>query len=231
MLLGDRGSRWRCLLVWVSGTGALGATTLALLTRARAVSGRPEPTNLPVDLLLVRISAWALLACAGWAWLALTVTVVDARRGAHTGRHGPWRLPSGLRRWVLAACGVALASTLASPADADPAGQSRISHHGLAVLRGLPLPDRAVAPPHAQGRSHPRPAHSHHPGVVVTVQPGDTLWSVAAHDLPADATDPEINARWHAIYAANRRAIGPDPDLLHPGQQLRLPPLPRKDRS
>jgi nucleoid-associated protein YgaU len=66
---------------------------------------------------------------------------------------------------------------------------------------------------------------------VVTVQPGDTLWSVAAHDLPADATDPEINARWHAIYAANRRAIGPDPDLLHPGQQLRLPPIPRKDRS
>ena len=59
----------------------------------------------------------------------------------------------------------------------------------------------------------------------VTVLPGDTLWSVAQHHLPPDATDQEIDTAWRAWYSANVQVIGADPDLIQPGQLL-LPPDP-----
>lgn len=46
-----------------------------------------------------------------------------------------------------------------------------------------------------------------------TVQPGDTLSSIAA----ASGTT------WQAVYAANRPAIGGDPDVLYAGERLALP--------
>ena len=55
------------------------------------------------------------------------------------------------------------------------------------------------------------------------VQHGDTLWGLAAAELGPDATDSAIAARWPQWYAANRALIGPDPDLLYPGQVLRIP--------
>ena len=66
----------------------------------------------------------------------------------------------------------------------------------------------------------------------VVVRPGDSLWAIAERDLPPDAPTQTIVRRWHAIYVANRTLIGPDPDVLEPGQRLRLPPHapPRKDR-
>ncbi|MEV8568143.1 transglycosylase family protein [Streptomyces sp. NPDC051322] len=49
-----------------------------------------------------------------------------------------------------------------------------------------------------------------------TVRPGDNLWAIAdAHDLPGG---------WPALYAANHRTIGGDPDLILPGQALDLSP-------
>ena len=56
------------------------------------------------------------------------------------------------------------------------------------------------------------------------VQSGDTLWGLAAAELGPDATDSAIAARWPHWYAANRTLIGPNPDLLHPGQVLHIPP-------
>jgi nucleoid-associated protein YgaU len=55
------------------------------------------------------------------------------------------------------------------------------------------------------------------------VQHGDTLWDLAAAELGPEATDSDIAARWPEWYAANRALIGPDPDLLTPGQVLRIP--------
>src|SRR6202044_1891741 len=47
------------------------------------------------------------------------------------------------------------------------------------------------------------------------VQPGDTLSGIAAAlGVPGG---------WPALYAANRRAIGPDPALIRPGAVLALP--------
>jgi nucleoid-associated protein YgaU len=77
-------------------------------------------------------------------------------------------------------------------------------------------PDRPAAPRPAG------PARS--AGVQpVVVRPGDTLWDIAAAHLPGDPTTAGVAAAWPRWYAANRRAIGPDPDLLLPGQRLRPP--------
>lgn len=50
--------------------------------------------------------------------------------------------------------------------------------------------------------------------VFTTVKAGDSLASIAAHYR---------GLTWQAIYAANRAAIGPNPNILRPGTRLRLP--------
>jgi nucleoid-associated protein YgaU len=63
---------------------------------------------------------------------------------------------------------------------------------------------------------------------AVLVHPGDCLWTIAARDLAPGASAAEIERRWQAIYHANQTLIGPDPDVVEPGQHLFLP---RKDPS
>lgn len=61
------------------------------------------------------------------------------------------------------------------------------------------------------------------PDRTVVVRSGDTLWGIVARHLGADA-GPEVVAReWPRWHRANRQVIGPDPDLIHPGQEL-VPP-------
>jgi hypothetical protein len=55
------------------------------------------------------------------------------------------------------------------------------------------------------------------------VGPGESLWSIAATELGPNATDTQIATRWPDWYAANRTLIGPDPNLIRPGQVLRTP--------
>jgi nucleoid-associated protein YgaU len=58
---------------------------------------------------------------------------------------------------------------------------------------------------------------------MVTVQRGDTLWSIAAAHLGPQATTADVAAEWPRWYQANRSVIGDDPDLILPGQQLTPP--------
>lgn len=53
------------------------------------------------------------------------------------------------------------------------------------------------------------------PVTKYVVQSGDTLSSIAARFA--------VHGGWPALYAANRRAVGPDPNTIHPGTVLRLP--------
>ena len=66
---------------------------------------------------------------------------------------------------------------------------------------------------------------------VVTVRTGDSLWSLAADGLPAHAGDARIDRTWRTWYAANRPVVGPDPDLLLPGQRLVPPPAAAPERT
>lgn len=63
----------------------------------------------------------------------------------------------------------------------------------------------------------------HTASATIVVRRGDTLWDLAAAHLPPDATDAEIGSEWQRWYATNRAVIGPDPDLILPGQILSLP--------
>lgn len=47
------------------------------------------------------------------------------------------------------------------------------------------------------------------------VQPGDTLSGIAAKL--------HIPAGWEAIFKLNRDVIGPNPDVISPGEKLKLP--------
>ena len=104
---------------------------------------------------------------------------------------------------------------VAPPRRAPPSAPRRSS------TRPPPAASRAD-PPHRRGdRAVARtPA-----GPTYTVAPGDCLWSIAARVLGRNATARAIDRGWRAIYAANRAAIGADPNLIHPGLVLTLPPL------
>lgn len=58
-------------------------------------------------------------------------------------------------------------------------------------------------------------------GHVVSV--GDSLWTIAEKHLPAGSTVGDVAAAWPAWHQANRDLIGPDPDLIRPGQVLVAP--------
>jgi hypothetical protein len=58
----------------------------------------------------------------------------------------------------------------------------------------------------------------------VVVAPGDSLWSIGQERLGPQATPPRIAREVERIYALNRNRIGPDPNLIFPGQELLLPP-------
>lgn len=69
----------------------------------------------------------------------------------------------------------------------------------------------------------PRPADP--TAARYVVQPGDCLWKIAARQLGSGATNAAVDAAWRSIYALNRAAIGDNPNLIHPGLALTLPPL------
>jgi hypothetical protein len=191
-----RGARLRRLGVWVVATGVVGCLVPLLAPEVAA-----GPVGGPFAARLVWLCAAAGLAGAAWLWLLATAVAVEAVTGA--GAASRVSLPG--HRLVLAACGIALAG--ASPAAATP-GAPHVDPHDAAaavLLTGLPLPDRPVGDD------------------AVVVRAGDTLWALAERALPPGADDGAVTARWHRIYHLNRDLIGPDPDLIQPGQRLRLP--------
>ena len=206
----------RCLGVW-----ALATAGCAGLLRLAAASLAPVPELLrtgdagarPFAEWLEWLAATAVTGCAAWLWVVVTVVTLSAARGRGWARHRG--APPALRRLVLAACGMALAGGVAAPAQAVDA-RGRVPHPAARVVQGLPLPERAESPAH---RLREDPATDRR----VVVAAGDTLWSLAAGSLPADAADADVARRWHRIYALNRAVIGADPDLIRPGQRLRLP--------
>ena len=49
-----------------------------------------------------------------------------------------------------------------------------------------------------------------------TVKSGDTLSDIAQSEM-GDAN------RWRELYAANKEAVGDNPDMIHPGLELKIP--------
>lgn len=161
------------------------------------------------DLLLTRGAVCALAAAGVWALVVLLAVVLEA------GSQGRVRLVTGcpvaIRAWLLgiflaAFAGVGSATAGGTGAGPDGPGRETGPPDGAelaVVLDGLPLPDRIVGT-----------------AELVVVHSGDSLWRIARALLPHDAPDAAVAGTVARLYADNRPTIGPDPDLLTPGQRL-----------
>lgn len=224
----SRGIQGRCLTVWAVVTTALVAAVHWLGGDVVAMRSGQE-LRPGFEQVLVAACSFTTIACGAWFWWVTTLTVLDLLR---TTEPRPVVAAAGpVRGLALVLCGAAVTAQLAGPATA--AGSQ------ADLVAGLSLPDRASLSANlsanlsagarasasstaragaAQGGTSP---HSPH----VVVRDGDTLWSLARDCLGPGATDAETTARWQSIHASNLREVGHDPDLIHPGQRLRLPDL------
>ncbi|MEZ5243980.1 MAG: hypothetical protein R2707_02705 [Acidimicrobiales bacterium] len=102
------------------------------------------------------------------------------------------------------------------PADTEPESEPALLQDlGPSVVAGAASPVADVEPDTAPAAAE-----------TWLVQRGDHLWRVAEETLAerGDPTDDESVTRyWQSVIALNRGAIGPDPDLIHPGTVLLLP--------
>jgi len=160
---------------------------------------------------------------------ATTLGAAWAGATARAGAPGALDTDSGAPALTLAAGTDSAAPALTLDAGTDSVGPAA----------RLPSLDRPIGPPPVLDRPLGTPSSSDGPSAgsdpvlgpvrtttdgAAVVRRGDSLWSIAARHLPAGATDHEIAAAWPRWYAANRTVIGPDPDLLRPGQRL-VPPV------
>lgn len=104
-----------------------------------------------------------------------------------------------------------------------PPGQSVKGDPGAPGAPGKdappPVPSPIPAPPPVQTPAPPPPPTPQPgppPSTKYTVVPGDSLWRIASNFYGNGAL-------WPQIYAANREAVGSNPNLIHPGLELTIP--------
>lgn len=174
-----------------------------------------------------------VVVAAGWlAWgltlyLAMGTAVAAAGHLSRTSRPLGRLAPTGVRRCVEVAVGATAAAVCLAPAAAYAGPPSPTP---AVTASPLDWPGLASAPTHPVRTAAPAvPATpATHAGPLV-VRPGDSLWSLTERELGPQATPAQVAAAWPRLYAANRRVIGPDPDLIHPG--LRLVRPTRQERT
>ena len=187
---------------------------------------------------------WLLASVGACAWEVLRAGPVHAAPSKNRTGAGSLLRPRAVRVVVAAALGVgaltAGTAQAAPPADSartlpdqlpSTAGDRSVAPSvvTLRLLDGLPLPDRVAGgeddrsrgldPDRARGRA---PDGARAVDRTVRVAPGDCLWSLAARLLPQGSPTGTVANGWRLLYAANREVVGPDPDLVHPGQVLRI---------
>ncbi|MEU4388274.1 LysM domain-containing protein [Promicromonospora sp. NPDC023805] len=237
----------------VAFTGAAGALGI----RTWQVGSGLGAALFPVEDIVELATVAAGTLVAGWvglhAFLALACVVAGrwGPRWAAGEQAVAQHAPTFVRRLarVAAGAGVGLALTVPTAMASDLASATDPSGDGgAAVVLDLgwqpterlaaDRTDARAADRSASSNQRPRPERlslvnrGQHTGTgrepVVVVEPGDTLWAIAAGRLAAEQTgtpvaDAEIAAavtRWHH---ANRQVLGVDPDLIRPGMVLRQP--------
>jgi resuscitation-promoting factor RpfA len=196
------------LLVWVAALWLMLGLLAIGLSAAPGSAGR---TAQAITLRLLPAAARQLLTGA----LGFSVMLTPGQALAVSGDATPPR--TATPGWSVAI------SATASPAwtgpGAEPPGAqqpSQLSPTWLADARQDVATDSVPA---ASVPSVDIPADT------VVVAPGDSLWLLAAHRLPASAPSELVQQASCDWYATNRATIGDDPNLIHPGQTLLAPPL------
>lgn len=221
----------RAALGWLGLLAALGLAGAGLRWAGRAeastgaaAAGAPAGTDgrWAADPTAALLAAATLVGWAVLAWLAVSLALtalagLPGRSGRLAGRLADAVSPALLRRLAAAALGVSLVGspTLAGATVADPdVGAFSVSVSAL---------DRPAQPSATAGDGGVLRAAPPVPAAGVRVRPGDSLWAIAARSLGPRAGPGEVAAEWPRWFAANREVIGPDPDLLQPGQWLAAP--------
>ena len=220
------------------------SATIAFLRHPQAIVDTAGPDA--AALVVVGALTWLVW---GWAVLGLVLTAASALPGAVGALAGHLVravLPAAARQGAALALGlgVGIGASLAATAPAAAnAPAASASSSGLDWPR-LTVPDwpepGAPATPASEGPASEGPAP--HPTDAAPPQPpaaipaadvhvvvrGDCLWSIAAGRLHAriakEPSDREVAAAVQAWWETNESIIGPDPDLLLPGQVLHPPP-------
>ncbi|MEP6761573.1 MAG: LysM domain-containing protein [Sporichthyaceae bacterium] len=234
------GTARRALLIAIPAALLTFAGALAWGTSG-AVSAVTTPGPAAFDDLLALVAAGVGWAVLSWLAVALLVSLAAAawRRAGRLDQVARAITPLALRRLAALLLGVGLVGApvvLALPAQADRTvatatqiAQTAEPHADPPALERW-TPDRPA--PAVVSLGHPaeplallvsRPHRGRAVSDHVVVRRGDTLWDIAARALGPDATAAEIAASWPRWHATNRSTIGPDPDLILPGQLLRPP--------
>lgn len=188
-------------------------------------------------------SIWILSACAVYvlAWI-----VADVKVRIKRGRRGRQARISTLPR-LLPLVGLALAAgprpeerarSSAPPSRIGPVISPPWTH-----MTGEPADEEAFVPRRQAAHPAIHPGRAGRSREVVRLFPragkcsgrsprdstryvicvGDTLWDVAQREL--GSSDPvEIDDYWHRIWSSNRDVLTSNPNLIHPGKVLELPP-------
>jgi hypothetical protein len=213
--------------------------SFAEMAAALASAQRTADTVGPDALVL---SAGGLLAWLVWAWgavgLALTAaTALPGMFGSVADLALRVVLPAGARRAAALTLGLGLGvagplvgtavQLVVMPASAASPVAPVPDWPGLAAPASAPaaVPDWPI--PSSAGGSGPVPDW---PADAHVVLRGDCLWDIARdrllEHLGRAPTDREVAEEVRGWWAANADVIGPDADVLLPGQVLRPPDRP-----
>ena len=80
-------------------------------------------------------------------------------------------------------------------------------------------------PGRAQAQEQQQEEATNNTQTTTTVQPGESLWTMAQARLAPDTSPQRVALETERIYALNRDRIGPDPALILAGQELLVPPV------
>ncbi len=219
--------------------GLAALTVLGLIRFAPAVgelrAGLSHPhawlTQVGPDAGLAAFAGVLLWIAALWlaiGLLAAALSRLPGRPGHLAATFARRALPTAIRSVVLTSTGASLMISPVAAIAAGPAAQAQPAAADSTPFwpldqPGQPLP--APSWPTSVAKSPATPPAQLPPSstTTVTVQPGDSLWSVTGHRLGATATTSLIAIEWPYWYKANRNVIGSDPNLLRPGTELVVP--------
>lgn len=205
----------------VAGAATLAAAWLALLLLLGAVDALtrpdPSPATPPVD-------SHSLVTALGTLLLALAVAGPTGAQAAPPG-------PVATDDCLLTPCPEPVAAPQVPAAPAAP-GTDEPPVPGWTPTRPAQPASQVAAWDLVTQAGALRPPQTRAaPSAEVVVRSGDTLWSLATRQLQElDRTDAHgtiedatVARAWPVWYELNRDVIGSDPDLLLPGQRLRVP--------
>lgn len=219
-----------------------------LLWRVVRTTGLQVAQGVPLEPAAALVGALSVVGLAGLGWLLLgvlleTLALAPGALGRAASGASAALSPRVVRRAAALVLGAGLGAGLGTgSAQAAPQRATAVVTQVAAVVAGVPaspgadLPDPGWRPAPEPGWVPEAPAVRPQPDLAalgarsrpardgcVVVRRGDSLWGIAARHLGEGASDAEVAAQWPRWYAANRDVVGPDPDVLRPGQVLRAP--------